>query len=976
MRTDASIYTRSFSRFRGVDFSVDDTSLSLDRFANLKNMWKDWQSDDGPAVEAFPGYRLFASFGSKIYGIYTQRAGGVEYLLVHADKRLFRFPTSLRHQPAALASLAPIFSALPEKEGCGFQSGELFYLLVEGALYRVDGEGVCLGLPDERDLPYAPIVFYNGEYYEQRNLLTDEVREASTAAALEEKATEEYTDLVFVPLPSLPGCCAVKAGAPMNAPTVLHIPAETEIDGARYTVTGVAGGAFTGFTNLVGVSLPDTVTEIGAYAFAGCASLSEVTLPSSLLYIWHHAFAFCPFLTSVTLNEGLLTVGAEAFMGADSLRTVYFSGNAAAYADITFTDGEDTFPKEATLCLEATPPPRERKLLLCPLYTPALGIVEVLLGEEEIKEGGSLVYGVHASYTPIWQDGLVKSVCILVADASVLSGRTVTVRLDASPDRFSTPLGFKAFGEGGLPLSGRDAVLGCRTVGQYDGRIFFTGNPRLPNTVFFSAPDETGYNNPLYIGNLNYFNDGLSSVPNRALLGTGDMLMVIKEEGASEGGLYYHTAESTAHAFAPRIYPAKSGASGIGAVGGAINFRDDPVFLTRNGLLAVERQAVNLERSLALRSASVNLRLCREDLAAAKMAVFEGYLFILTRGNLYLADSRESYRHPAGDTQYEFYYLTGVGDFVGDAPLYRYAEALPPDAEKANICLHERGGEEAEGTVYSLVGESGALLYYVEQDGKRYGVDTDGERTGGTLSPAVFLVAGADALYFATENGAVGCFNTDKRGEALYCTVPSALYYEKEGRYLSLAGEGGEIQSRGALLFLPLYEEKDGVYLPVGVHPVYQNGNVYTLATLLEEGRAGRIPAYFYSFNGHRYPVGCATAKDNGGIPNLRKNTASGTVALRLKVLAPTHLCVEARTDRAAWHPVDRAHTDAADFEGADFSAFSFSEDSAVTLPIREKERGWCEKQLAIFGEVFRSPFGVYGLSYSFGVAGKLHHRR
>ncbi len=971
MKNTSRVYTRSIPRFRGVDFSVDDTALSFERFANMKNMWKDWQSDDGPAVEAFPGYRILASFGKRIYGLFIQRIKGEEYLLLHADEKLFRFSTALCHQPAALSAQAPIFSALPNKEGCGFQSGEYFYLLVDGKLFRIDEVGACRALPDETDLPYVPTVFYNGSHHEQRNLLTDEVREVLSAEALEEGESTPYDNLVFLPLPNASGCCAVKAGGPIASPSSVIIPRFADIEGVTYIVTGIAANGFSGLTNLVSVSIPDTVTEIGAYAFAGCLSLSEITLPSSVRYIWNHAFAFCPFLTTVTLSESLSSVGADAFMGDERLTSVYFPYTEAAFRGISFED-DPPFPETVTVYFEATATQRALKLFVCPVYSPALSVEKAFLGSERISEGGSLLDGAFVRYVPLVKDGLVSSVCLLTSDPAVLLGRSLTLQLLASPSLFATPKGFKAFGEGGLSLTGREAVLGCRATGEYDGRIFFTGNPLLPNTVFFSAPDETGYNNPLYIGNLNYFNDGLSSVPNRALLGTGDVLMVIKEDGTSESGIYYHSGESTTHAFVPRIYPAKSGAAGIGAVGGAINFRDDPVFLTEGGLLSVSRQAVNLERSLVNRSRSVNLRLCRQKLSCAKMAVFEGYLCLLTDGNLYLADSRETYRYPTGELQYEWYFITGIGDFENDTPLYRYAEALPKGADGAHIQLSERGGEEAEGTVYSTLSEEGEMLYYVKNGDLRYAVDTDGERKGGVLSPASLLVAGKKALYFATENGKLGCFNTDKRGLSLYRTLPSSLYCLQNGRYTPLSLKGGDIQSEDAISHIPLYAKEEESFREVGSFPVYQNGEEISLAALLEEGKPGRIPAFYYSFNGHRYPVGCATAKDDGGLPQLRKNTLSGTLALRLKLLGPVHLRVEARTDKRAWHTVDICQTDTADFEGADFSAFSFSEDTAVTLPIREKERGFSEKQLAFFSEVFRSPFGIYSLAYSYTPAGKL----
>lgn len=96
---DGDQYSAYYGNFRGVDFSSDHTQVDKRRFAYLVNMYKDYQSAQGQAIETIPGFRAVMNLpeagGSTIYGIHEYvlnwkgRVRGM--ILVHMGKRLYAF---------------------------------------------------------------------------------------------------------------------------------------------------------------------------------------------------------------------------------------------------------------------------------------------------------------------------------------------------------------------------------------------------------------------------------------------------------------------------------------------------------------------------------------------------------------------------------------------------------------------------------------------------------------------------------------------------------------------------------------------------------------------------------------------------------------------------------------------------------------------------------------------------------------------
>ena len=58
------------------------------------------------------------------------------------------------------------------------------------------------------------------------------------------------------------------------------------------------------------------------------------------------------------------------------------------------------------------------------------------------------------------------------------------------------------------------------------------------------------------------------------------------------------------------------------------------------------------------------------------------------------------------------------------------------------------------------------------------------------------------------------------------------------------------------------------------------------------------------------------------------------------------------------------------------FSSLTFSTTDAYTVPVSEKAKGWVEKQISIYSDGFRAPFGLYNVAYRFFVRGSIKKNR
>ncbi|MCQ2386128.1 MAG: leucine-rich repeat domain-containing protein, partial [Clostridia bacterium] len=457
-RTDR-VYHRYYSGMRGVDFSADAASVSVKRFADMQNMWRDWKGEDG-AVEAFPGYRLLNVFPGAIYGIHRQKAGGKQYILVHSGENLYRFAAGDRDRPHLLAALAPVATGLPLSRSTSFSVGETTYLLTGSGILQIDPAGVCT---DALTRAYVPVTYQNGEPYEQRNILTDKIRHVFDAdGILDPKRVTE--GLTFKGEDSVNRTCFVSGNGEVADAGRIVVPETAVIGGEKYTVTGVAPNGFQNFGKLISVWLPETVRMIGGYAFAGCNALSSVRLPDSLTHIFRRAFQDCLMLPELYLGKNVTYIDEDILSGCLSIRRVCYDGTAAEYAAIA---GDGVPVPSATLTVEYdTPVPEDRACVLrMPLFDPVTGVSGVKVDGTGVTTSNQPLLGTVLRYDATVIDGLIPYVDLYAADRTALSGRQITIEADASSTGFSAPFHRTPFGKTTL-VSGADALKGCKAVAK------------------------------------------------------------------------------------------------------------------------------------------------------------------------------------------------------------------------------------------------------------------------------------------------------------------------------------------------------------------------------------------------------------------------------------------------------------------------------------------------------------------------------
>ncbi len=882
----------------GVDFSADPSLIDPSRFAYIENMYRDWESGTGQGIETVPGYRRIATWAHAIRGLFPLRCGGEERLVVHAGPSLYSFPLAERD---SLGTLAPIPRRLAGGEEAAPLADAVSQAFREaGRLYLLDGEHYAVTdgetLSYVRDEAYLPTVWLDGEPYEQKNLLTDRVREEYHL--FEPEKFEYGTPTLRYAVLADGGCYVV--GIDSFDATVV-IPSHTVLYGREYPVRGIVEDAFLRNGHIKTLVVSEGVVSIGARAFLQASQLETVVLPKTLVRISAQSFMDCPRLQAVWLRETLTEVGTQAFYRCPSLTEVHFAGTAAQFTEITgWNELLDLGnPSDTVLYSETV------YLPICCYFAmsePAEELQRVEINGAPVSSSAEALL----RYTVVRKENRPVGVVLWANTGLGIYGKTVSLIYRTSPPAADS--GFAA-GRPGYTEGPTAAIEGCRLCARFDGRIFLSGNPRLPGMVFYSQRNASGHNDPTYFGALNYFTDGDGQTDITALTANGDALLVFTEETSSGSAVFLHTAADGGSDLLPRIYPGREGPGGIGCVGGACTFLDDTVFLSPRGLEGVEISELGGERSILHRSSAVDRRLCAEELRRAVLCRFGSYLCVCVDGRIYLADGRQSCLRE-GHREYEWYFLNGIGVCTEQGYRYRLLSRLPAAMEGKTVTLDgvphpfktvtESVYADGE-TVYSAaVDESGTLAYYVLREGEPYLVDCDGERLGGPFSPATCFCQAGGMLFFGTEVGTLLLFNTDKR-------------------------------------------EADG-----------------------------RIPRRYYTFDGRAYRSGCATKSDNVGLPHLEKATLRASGVLKLKAMSGARFTARVRTNREGWEDCDVLYSGRADYSENDFAAFSFLGEEEQICCLREGKRRWVEKQLYFVSEEYQRPFGIVNIAYRYRITGRI----
>lgn len=195
----------------------------------------------------------------------------------------------------------------------------------------------------------------------------------------------------------------------------------------------------------------------------------------------------------------------------------------------------------------------------------------------------------------------------------------------------------------------KDRINHCTILTQFDNRIFYSGNIDYPNTVFHSELED-----PRYISDLDYSTVGLDMASIKALIPGNGILWVFKETIQNYSNAFYLTPTiDNEHG---KVYPSVEGNISTGCVSTGINFNDDILFFSINGLEAISSTLGN-DQILAHRSSLVDSKLItNQDYKNVILAEYRGYLMCLLDSKVFLADSRQMFTSIENKPEYEWFY--------------------------------------------------------------------------------------------------------------------------------------------------------------------------------------------------------------------------------------------------------------------------------------------------------------------------------
>lgn len=872
-------YTEIFSNFRGIAAAGDTSNPS--RLAYCENLYRDYDGENTGAIESIPGFRRLFDIHTTVNGFYAFLS---KYVIVHSGNGLYQVVET----DDPFTSDKRLIGSPADRPSHAFSFGTYLYLLDGESIFRIREveEGIC-----EAEVItdfYVPTLFVDGKPYEARNLLTDRATECFNVVDGRENAYES-DGLRYSIIDRVNMLCAVSGYDKLESTAVnLFIPGYKVIDGVKYRVCEISDKAFYTCNMLQMVSIGEGVERIGTLAFYNCTGLKEVITPYSLKEIGASAFNYCTSLTDVYLRLGLSFIDSAAFTASLNIKYIHYEGSEEDFYKITGASLLDAYSKM--------------------YYNTTHSItVEFKLSASFSKITQVTVDGKSESHTVILTNGKPSSIVMYLDEHWMLNGSRIQVEgvLSELKSNFDGTLT-----EGSL--SGKGVIQGCTVSELFDGRVFLTGNPELPATVFYCSRMKNGELSPLYFGEYNYFKDGTDEAPIVSLLSVRNTLAVFKREDDGMGGIFYHSGVDTENDFLPRIYPVTDVHSGTSCLGGTLARLDEAFFLSDTGLNVIERQSLSLERTISQRSGNVAALLAAEDLTGASIHEWMGYIAVCCGKRIYLADTRSSFIGARGNLEYEWFVIDGVGSNRNpSAPIkqkFRYADDVSLSYMKIKEdMIHEPvSGDVISGFIGSR------SFFYVTENGVMYEVYPTGAQYTESFYPATKFITCANRLLFLA-GSIIFVFNNDLRGK-----------------------------------------------LPPEV-----NADDYP-----DVSRS--IHSSYYAFDGMTPRYLLKTVKTNCGVPHLTKSTVSGSTTVKLgRTRAPWLRC-EVGTDSGGEVEYPLVYSDWFDFLSLDFGNLTFEQERERTATVREREKGWTEKDITVYTDELVGPLVVYGIAFRYKIKGRI----
>lgn len=896
---------------------ISDGRSTSEYLEYTENMWRDPRFD-GRSIMTFPGFRsvLSKKLSARIHSACTfyNQYSGKRDLAVHSGERLLIFGGAvLESEPYIISGIADRKCSLISERG-----GLLVFDGERPKYIYASGEGEYSAVSDEA--VYIPTVYRQGQAAEKRNLLSHRVyEEREMPEPSELLATRSLT---YSYNSSLMTCTVTGVG---TKDSFICIPSKTTYGGKEYKVTGIADGAF--YANIgIETLIIGADVSVGKSAFEYCTGLKFVAFEKPTgdveVSIGERAFFKAPISTlyidgANSEEENSLTVSDKAFgndtaSGLEVFGTgVHFGGTANEFSLLV---GYEHICAEAYTGLTFEEPyAGSFSFYLVPVLSGVRRVESASLDGEELDFG--------AVYRSTTDPATVRYAVIYAPSERTLEGETVRLKCLVTSRTLRT-----SFGEDETV----EAVRACHIAVPYDGRIFLTGNPELPNTVFYTGVPSDGdgtSSHPFYFPEGNVFDDGVSDQPNVDMLASPSALIVIKSD---RGGVYYHRAADKS---GTRVYPCEEGAVSVGGVaqGCATFFNGNPCFVGENDIYLIKGGVSSEKKVYAIDSTLPELKVAVArgiETERISLGSLCGYLALCADGEIYLADTKELI-----DGIFPCWFkLSDIGIYDGDV------EEYTPVTERLRL-----GGEliELDSELYaSLDGDYVSLSCPNAEDLLEC---LDGEDCTGEVFESELYTRSESGEYSALGLGevCVGVYRELSRRsaeEVIYCVS------EKSGGRC-----GGEFDPCALLL-------------DIGGTAAFatEGGGICVFNTDMTGPEA-------YSFNGRAIRSVLVTGRHACGEPACAKTTVRGSVILSCPVTENGAFTASCCTDADGMRVISRVSASKADASRLDFENMSFCPDGdGMFCVLDEKQRGFIYKQYRFADRAVHRPFGVRGLTYRY----------
>lgn len=192
-----------------------------------------------------------------------------------------------------------------------------------------------------------------------------------------------------------------------------------------------------------------------------------------------------------------------------------------------------------------------------------------------------------------------------------------------------------------------ERIKQCTIAKIFDNRVFFSGNSNYKNDVFHS-----NLNNAEYVPDLNYYECGTEENPIKSLVVGNNTLWVLKKDSQTKDTIFY--MRPTLDTDYGRIYPTSQGNISVGCYSKAINYKDNILFFSQNGLEGISGN-ISYEQSITHKSSLIDSKLINmSNYEFLNIAEYSGYLVISIDNIMFLGDYRQLFQGITG-TEYEWY---------------------------------------------------------------------------------------------------------------------------------------------------------------------------------------------------------------------------------------------------------------------------------------------------------------------------------